>query len=191
VTSRRIQRTWIVNIYAPPGAERKPERESFYNSDLPHLLSTTKTKPLLAGDFNCIRNSIDSTEQAHFSKALADIVKGFDLHDVWEASSSNHGYTHYAHMTASRLDRIYGTEQLYASKQGVETVATAFTDHFAMIFRLAIDIPLPTRGRRALENECILPTREDLPRRAAGAMGEMAAAQEILSQHCHMVGTKR
>jgi hypothetical protein len=32
-------------------------------------------------------------------------------------------------------------------KTGIETVAAAFTDHNAIILRIAIDTPLPTRGR--------------------------------------------
>ena len=70
-----------------------------------------------------------------------------DLHDVWNATSTNKGYTHYASKTASRLDRIYVTKHLRTRKTGVETIATAFTDHFAVILRLAIDAPLPLTGR--------------------------------------------
>jgi len=47
-----INGTWIINIYAPSGAEKKAERERFYTNDLSHLLPTTKSYMLLAGDFN-------------------------------------------------------------------------------------------------------------------------------------------
>ena len=93
-------------IYAPSGAEKKAERERFYTNDLPHILPTTKSDMLLAGDFNCILETNDSTGQKHFSRALASIVNELDLHDVWDATSMNKGYTHYASKTASRLDRI-------------------------------------------------------------------------------------
>jgi exonuclease III len=36
--------TWFVNIYAPSGAEMKHDRETFYNTDLPYLQSTTWTE---------------------------------------------------------------------------------------------------------------------------------------------------
>ena len=36
-----INGTWIINIYAPSGAEKKAERERFYTNDLPHILPTT------------------------------------------------------------------------------------------------------------------------------------------------------
>jgi exonuclease III len=41
---------WIINIYAPSGAEKKNERESFYNKDMTTLLPSTHTEMLLAGD---------------------------------------------------------------------------------------------------------------------------------------------
>ena len=66
---------------------------------------------------------------------------------MWDATSTNKGYTHYASKTASRLDRIYVTKHLRTLKTGVETIATAFTDHFAVVLRLAIDAPLAPRGR--------------------------------------------
>jgi hypothetical protein len=62
-------------IYAPSGAEKKAERERFYTNDLPHLLTTTKSDMLLAGDFNYIlKTNNDSTGQKHFSRALASTV---------------------------------------------------------------------------------------------------------------------
>jgi len=45
------------------------------------------------------------------------------------------------------MDGIYITNHLMSRKQGVETVATAFTDHLAVVLRLAIDIPLTSKGR--------------------------------------------
>jgi exonuclease III len=46
--------TWIVNVYASSGAEKKTERENFYNMDLLHLLLSTRTVMLIAGDSNCV-----------------------------------------------------------------------------------------------------------------------------------------
>jgi exonuclease III len=61
---------WIINVYAPSGAERKTEREAFFNQDLPLLLPPVPTDTMLAGDFNCILNADDSTGSVPFSKAL-------------------------------------------------------------------------------------------------------------------------
>jgi hypothetical protein len=54
---------------------------------------------------------------------------------------------YYATKSASRIDRIYVTKRLYSRKTGVERVAAAFTDHLAVILRLAIEAPLPVDGR--------------------------------------------
>jgi len=139
--------TWIINIYAPSGAEKKTERERFYTNDLTYILPTKHTEMIFAGDFNCILDTVDSTGHKNFSRALSSIVSGYRLHDVWDASRSRHGYTHYAPRTASRLDRIYVTQILLSRKQGVETIAAAFTDHLAVVLRLAIETPIPSAGR--------------------------------------------
>ena len=139
--------TWILNIYALSGAKKKTEGEGFYNNDLAQLLPATHTELILAGNFNCILDTADSTGHKNFSRAVASIVSGFRLHDVWDASRSRHGYIHYAPRTASRLDRIYVTHLLLSRKQGVETIATDFTDHLAVVLRMAIDKPIPSAGR--------------------------------------------
>jgi len=142
-----INGTWITNIYARSGAEKNAERERFYTNDLPHILPTTKSDMNFAGEFNCILETNESTGQKHFSRVLESIVNELDLHYVWNATSKNKGYTHYASKTASRLDRIYVTKHIRTRKTGVETIATAFTDHFAVVLQLAIEVPLPLRGR--------------------------------------------
>ena len=44
--------TWIINIYAPSGAEKRVEREYIFNTDVTFLLPTDSTEVLIAGDFN-------------------------------------------------------------------------------------------------------------------------------------------
>jgi hypothetical protein len=50
-------------------------------------------------------------------------------------------YTHYTAQGASRIVRIYLTRQLLKSKQGVESIAAAFTDHLAVILMVSL-LPL-------------------------------------------------
>jgi exonuclease III len=101
-----VNGTRFINVYAPSGAEKKTERENFFKYSLTPLLPPTKTNILLAGDFNCIIQAADSTGHEQFSKGLATIIQSFDLHDVWNTSTTQPGYTHYAPLSASRLDRI-------------------------------------------------------------------------------------
>jgi exonuclease III len=68
--SLEFNRVWIINVYVPSGAERKTEREAFFNKDLPLLLPPVPTDTMLAGDFNCILNADESTGCVPFSKAL-------------------------------------------------------------------------------------------------------------------------
>jgi endonuclease/exonuclease/phosphatase family metal-dependent hydrolase len=102
---------------------------------------------LLAGDFNSIINKLDSKGNVSLSKALERLVNGLGLHNIREVTKTTHGYTHYAPLSATRLDRIFATERLYSRKRGVKTVVTTFTDHFAVVLRLATDVLFQERGR--------------------------------------------
>jgi hypothetical protein len=113
--------------------------QAFFNKELPLLLQPVPTDTMLAGNFNCILNVDDSTGRVPFSKALQKTVAGLGLYDAWDSEHTRRGYTHYAPMSASWLERIYVTRKLLDRKQGMEVVATAFTDHFVMVIRLTTD----------------------------------------------------
>ena len=143
-----LQGVGIVNIFAPSGAEKKQEREVFFNIELPHLLATIPTKMILGGDFNCVLSKSDCTGHYNYSRALNALVSGYALIDMWEANPERGIYTHYSRQGASRLDRIYVTRNLSDRKKGIETVVAAFTDHLAVILRMALDVDITRRGRR-------------------------------------------
>jgi exonuclease III len=103
---------WIINIYAPSGAEKRSERESFYNTDVTNLLPKASTEMIIAGDFNSVLSPADYTGKPPMSRALATLVKGMGLRDTWETHASCPAYTHYTNDGASRIDRIYATEPL-------------------------------------------------------------------------------
>ena len=84
---------------------------------------------------------------AELSRATARLVQGLDLIDVWEATPARTAYTHYTTTGASRIDRIYVTHDLRRRQQGAKTVVAAFTDHIAVILRLAMDVPCCPRGK--------------------------------------------
>ena len=140
--------TTIVNIYAPPGAERKADRECFFTQEILPLIPSDCTELLLAGDFNFILNNSKCTGNGCFSRSLAILVREMDLYDAWDYTPGNNGYTHYAHKSASRIDRIYLSRMLLQRKTGIETRVVACTDHLALVLRIGIPRQLPTMGRR-------------------------------------------
>jgi len=87
--------TWLINIYAPPGAENRHEREAFFTNDITYLLPANPTEMLLTGDFNSVVSPKDCTGKANLSKVLLSLIKGMALHDIWETQAQRPKYTHY------------------------------------------------------------------------------------------------
>jgi exonuclease III len=142
----QFQYVTIVNIYAPSGAERR-DRENFVSNELPYLLRDIPPSLLVGGDFNCVRTNIDATGHPNYSRALQEFIRGFDLLDTWETSQERATYTHYTSRGASRIDRIYASRNLSRHKRGAETRVAAFTDHLAVVIRIAFEATTMGRGR--------------------------------------------
>jgi exonuclease III len=102
-----FQNITIINIYAPSGAEKKGERDSFYNEDLAKFITHPSTYLILAGDFNCVQSTTDCTGTPKRSCPLGNILSGLDLIDAWSPTNGLPSYTYYAYRAASRIDRIY------------------------------------------------------------------------------------
>ena len=128
--------TCIVNVYAPSGTANRTEREAFFNSELMDLLPHSPTEILMAGDFNCVLSNNDCTGHRSGSLSLERLINGLQLSDSWDASLPPHVVTHFTPAGAARLDRIYIAEGLRRNKQGMETIAAAFTDHLTVLIRL-------------------------------------------------------
>jgi hypothetical protein len=142
----KFRNTWIINIYAPSGAERKNERETFYTTDILHLLPPPGGDMILGGDFNCVLLREDATGQPMLSRALDILVRGLQLVDAWD-QKARPIFTHYTTLGATRIDRFYVTRTLSERKTGVETVSAALTDHFAVILRMRLDAPILVMGK--------------------------------------------
>jgi exonuclease III len=164
--------TWIVNIYAPSGAEKKNGRESFYNTDLTYILHTTHADMIIAGDFNCILSKRDSTGTNNYSRALANILNGLGLIDAWNTSTSRRMYTYYTATGASRIDRIYATRN--------NVQETGFRNGRSCIYRQSRRNPahcnkrtFNTARQRLLANERSQYERQKLPDYSTKTMGKM------------------
>jgi exonuclease III len=143
--------TYIINVYAPSGAEKRREREDFFTREMAYLLPTNLEDVILAGDFNCVTSQADCTGTPNGSKALTEITTNLALHDVYNTRIQKPPYTHYTTKSATRIDRIYLTGNLQKRKQGADTIIAPFTDHSAVVVRLTYqyqNIPQKTRQWR-------------------------------------------
>jgi hypothetical protein len=131
----------------PVGSRKGQEMEDFFNFDLPYLLQATPNTVILGGDFNCVLAKADVTGHFNFSRSLNTLVKGNNLVDMWTTTPDRGVYTHYARRGAARLDRMYVTQNLSGRKCGTETTVTAFTDHLAVVLRIALNVTTVGRGR--------------------------------------------
>ena len=87
--------TRLINIYTPSDAERKEEREWYYNVYVPYLHPATETDITFAGNFNCVLSHTDATGHRKNSRALENLVTVLCLSDVGEMTSSRPMFTHY------------------------------------------------------------------------------------------------
>jgi hypothetical protein len=92
------------------------------------------------GDFNFVLAKADVTGHFNFSRALNTLVKGYDLVDMWATAPDRGVYTHYTRQGAEGLDRINVSRHLNGQKCATETAVTAFTDHLAVILRIALNV---------------------------------------------------
>jgi hypothetical protein len=128
-----------VNVYATSVTAKRTERKAFVNNDLPGVLGHSNQE-LLVRDFNCALTEIDATGCNNHSRALATLIQGFALRDVWQADGRRKVYTHYTSRGASHLDRFYVTNGLWDKKQHFETLPATFTDHLAVVLHLSATV---------------------------------------------------
>jgi len=105
----KFREIWIINLYDRSGTAMKQERERFFNSQLPSLMTGETGHILLGGDFNCILEASDTTGGFTYSRALAELVHGPALKDTWQGKPTCKVYNHYFASGATRIDRMYAT----------------------------------------------------------------------------------
>jgi exonuclease III len=111
----------LVNVYAASGSAKRGEREHFYNSELPRLLVRPTEHQLLAGDFNCVLHSTETTASPNVRRALQSLISEMNLQDTWETRHNPTTYTHYHPQEAARLYRIYINRNLHGAKKDINT----------------------------------------------------------------------
>ena len=73
----------ILNLYAPSGNNSMDARRTFYGESILRNLRLRGNLPILFGDFNCVTNRIDTTENLNLKKceALSDLLNLFGYSD--------------------------------------------------------------------------------------------------------------
>ena len=123
-------------MYAPSGKAMKQERDCFFNSELPYLLTGETGHILLGGDFNCILEASDTTGGFTNSQALTELVHGLAQTETCQSNPTRKVYTHYSASGGTRIDRMYATRELLERKLSVEATVAQFTDHLAICLRI-------------------------------------------------------
>jgi len=160
----RFQNVTIVNIYAPSGYKRRRGWENLFSNELPYLLrdiprenlfsnelpSLLRDMPpsfLVGGDFNSVLTNLDATRHPNYSRALQEFIIVFELPGMRETSQEYANNTQYTSRVASRIDRKCASRNLSRQERGPETRVAAFTDHLAVVIRIALEATTMRRGR--------------------------------------------
>lgn len=134
----------LCNVYAPSGTQNRAEREKLFNTSIAHYLRHNTLYTLLAGDFNAVIRSRDSTGNSNFSRSLANLTQQLHLTDAWTTLRGNlDGFTYITHNSAARLDRLYVSVCMKEQLRTAEIHACSFTNHHALTVRLC----LPSLGK--------------------------------------------
>jgi exonuclease III len=80
--------TRLINVYAPSGTLKRTQRECFFLTELPALLSADSHSILLGGDYNCTLHPSDSTGSPAPSRVLEETIRGLALKDTWDRTPS-------------------------------------------------------------------------------------------------------
>lgn len=136
----------FLNIYAPTKGD---ERIAFFDT-ISVVMKDLSSEELfvLGGDFNCTEN--DKLDRNHLEphiasqKALVQLLRTFDLCDVWRnVHHKNRQYT-WAHsrdniISMARLDRFYVSNHQVNLARECKIIPVGFSDHCAVVCNIFIN----------------------------------------------------
>lgn len=97
--------------------------------------------------FQLILDPADTIGHFQNSRALAELLHGMALEKTFKQNPVKPTFKHYSLSGATRIDRLYMSQELMAKEEVAEILQPAFTDHNALVLRLAADTPIVQRGR--------------------------------------------
>ena len=130
----------FANIYFHSGTDgiSRNGREKLCSEVLPNLLTNSKNSGYIGGDFNCIIDKKDATNnpEQKMSRSLVRLKTDQDWKDTFRSLHPSkleysRFYTHRQISGASRIDRCYHFGELIPIT--AEYIPVAFSDHFAHI----------------------------------------------------------
>ena len=140
----------LANLYLPSGSDSpsKSEREDYFSTILPHLLLNRQDSGCVGGDFNCIMDRRDCTNNAaiKMSPCLAKLVQTFSMKDSYRhLHPTTSCFSHFYHTIhqgegATRLDRSYNWGGITAREAKYEPVS--FSDHLAYVVSFSLPVPV-------------------------------------------------
>ena len=138
----------LLNIYAPCPIG---ERAAFFETLPAHIGRGIPT--IIGGDFHCISNLYldkkggDSQEGSTAFKALTDLLKDFNLSDIFRSMHpSARKFTWTNSKVSYRLDRFYVSPEILANSKHCEITVFPFSDHDAPFLSFKLPNSQP-RGR--------------------------------------------
>ena len=134
------------NVYLPSGNDPviRNKREDYCGRIIPQLLINQKDDGVIGGDWNCIVNNLDATnnQSSKMSACLKRVIKNFNWTDSFRSiyptkKIFSRYYDHHQYGEgATRIDRSYQ----YGRAEVIQAqyVGVAFSDHFSLIITLKV-----------------------------------------------------
>ena len=157
------------NLYLPSGTDgsSRSSRENHFGEIIPQILVNRKNMGCIGGDFNCITNKQDATNNAEtkMSPGLTRLAKVYDWVDSFRylypgVQIFSRYYESRGSPGATRIDRQYHWGNIKVTS--AEYVPVAFSDHLAL--NVKIDIPDPISRFCSPRSRPVFKIREEVVR---------------------------
>ena len=137
--------TTFGNVYLEAGTDSisRNARENYCGEIIPNLLINPCQAGVIGGDWNCIINNLDATNNPNSKKSpnLSRFVKTFQLKDSFRSlqpisRTFSHYYTLNQQVEATRIDREYHWGEIEILN--CDYIPAAFSDHMGLLVEISI-----------------------------------------------------
>ena len=133
------------NVYLPSGTDNNSRinRENYLAEIIPKLLINCKPNGVLGGDFNCISNNIDCTNnpESKVSPSLKRLISSFSWSDSFRYKYPNSRiFSHYHNTGATRIDTSFHWGNLKPIETSYMSVPLSYHMGFVTTFEFPENI---------------------------------------------------